>query len=98
MLPSDVVDIQVISPPGLSFLSYKMEAVLLNEANKIVARFLFENKIISNRKYARKLRIYTFYHRSPYLLGILKIKAMGHGVSLGQGTGSAQRMYIGLSM
>lgn len=95
MSPAGGVDIQVISPPGLSFLSYKMEAVLLSEANKIVVRFLFENKIISNRKYARKLRTYTFYYPSSWHI---KDKSDGSWSIAWQGTGSAQRMCIGLNM
>lgn len=47
---------------GLSFLSCKMGAVPLNEANRVVVRLLFENKIISNWKW----RIYIFDHSSSW--------------------------------
>lgn len=47
---------------GLGFLSCKMGAVPLNVANRVVVRFLFENKIISNWKW----RIYIFDHSSSW--------------------------------
>lgn len=62
MSPSSGVSAQVILLLGLSFLFCKMGAVPLNEANRVVVRFLFENKIIPNWKW----RIYIFDHSSSW--------------------------------
>lgn len=66
MSPSNGFNVQAILLPGLSLLSCQMGAVLFYEANRVVVRVLFENKMTLSWKCHRKSRTYTFYRASSW--------------------------------
>ena len=84
--PSRGVDAQVTSLLGLGFLSCEMGVVPLNEARKVVVRFLLENKIASSQ------RIEDLHLLSLSLLGMSAMRVKGHGALLGRGRVSLQNV------